>query len=86
MTTVQFKPSHQPIKEYYAALEAYRGHEVSHELAVKAAFQRLLEVTAKKHPWHLVPEQPTTVRGKQVRPDGTLRDDFYLSRHVPQIA
>jgi hypothetical protein len=29
--------------------------------------------------WHLVPEQPTRVRGKQIRPDGTLRDHF--NRH-----
>jgi hypothetical protein len=33
-----FKPSHEPIKEYYAALEAYGGHEVSHEIAIKTAF------------------------------------------------
>jgi len=80
MTSPHLKPAHQPIKEYYAALEAYRGHEVSHELAVKTAFQRLLEVTARKHAWHLVPEQAATVRGKQVRPDGTLRDEFNLHR------
>src|SRR5688500_3188957 len=81
MTTPhQFEPTHQPIKEYYAALDAYRGHEVVRELAVKTAFQRLLEVTARKHDWHLVPEQPATVRGESIRPDGTLRDSFNLHR------
>jgi len=77
MPTPQFKPSHQPIKEYYAALDGYRGHDVSHELAVKTAFQRLLEVTARKHDWHLVPEQAATVRGKQVRGN--------LAVHSPSI-
>ncbi len=74
------KPAHQPIKEYYAALVEYRGHDVTHELAVKTVFQRLLEVTARKQDWHLVPEQPTTVRGKSICPDGTLRDSFNLHR------
>jgi hypothetical protein len=37
-------------------------------------------VTARKHDWHLVPEQSSTVRGKSIRPDGTLRDSFNLHR------
>ncbi|MEX2309006.1 MAG: type ISP restriction/modification enzyme [Pirellulales bacterium] len=76
----QLKPAHQVIKAYYAELADYLTHNVSHEQAVRTAFQNLLAKTAKKTGWHLVPEQPTRVRGKQVRPDGTLRDHFNLHR------
>jgi hypothetical protein len=75
-----FKPTHKEIKRYYEELAAYAAHEVAHETAVRSAFQNLLAATCKKADWHLVPEQPTRVRGKQVRPDGTLRDDFNLHR------
>jgi hypothetical protein len=76
----QFKSAHKDIQRYYEELADYRQHEVAHETAVRSAFQNLLAATAKKAAWHLVPEQPTRVRGKQVRPDGTLRDDFNLHR------
>jgi len=36
--------------------------------------------TCKKADWHLVPQLATKIRGRQVRPDGTLRDDFNLHR------
>ncbi len=78
--THHFKPTHKEIKTYYEELAAYAAHEVSHETAIRSAFQNLLAATCKKADWHLVPEQTTRVRGKQVRPDGTLRDDFNLHR------
>ncbi len=78
--THHFKPTHKEIKTYYEELAAYAAHEVSHETAIRSAFQNLLAATCKKVDWHLVPEQTTRVRGKQVRPDGTLRDDFNLHR------
>jgi hypothetical protein len=80
MPPPQLKPTQAPIKEYYAALTAYAGHEVSHEGATSSAFQRLLEVTAPKHGWHLAPKQSTVAGGKHIIPDGTLRDDFNLHR------
>lgn len=33
-----------------------------------------------KADWHLVSQLATKICGKQVRPDGTLRDDFHLHR------
>ena len=78
--THHFKPTHKEIKRYYEELAGYAEREVVHETAVRSAFQNLLATTCKKADWHLVPEQPTRVRGKQVRPDGTLRDDFNLHR------
>ena len=75
-----FKPAHKEIKAYYEALAAYAGQQVSHEGATSTAFQNLLAATCKKADWHLVPQLATKIRGKQVRPDGTLRDDLNLHR------
>ena len=78
--THHFKPTHKDIQRYYDELAGYAAHDVVHEGAVRSAFSNLLAATAKKADWHFVPEQATRVRGKQVRPDGTLRDDFNLHR------
>lgn len=72
----QFKPTHKEIKQYYEELSGYASHEVSHEGATSTAFQNLLAATCKKADWHLVPQLPIKVKGKQVRPDGTLRDEL----------
>jgi hypothetical protein len=76
--THHFKPAHKEIKTYYEDLAAYAAHEVTHEGATSSAFQNLLAATCKKADWHLVPQLSTRTRGKQVRPDGTLRDQFNL--------
>lgn len=73
-----FKPTHTEIKKYYDELGGYATHEVSHETAVRSAFQNLIAATCKKAGWHLVPELPVKVKGKQVRPDGTLRDEHIV--------
>jgi len=78
--THHFKPTHKEIKRYYEELAGYATHDVVHEGATSAAFQNLLAATCKKADWHLVPQLATKIRGKQVRPDGTLRDDFNLHR------
>src|SRR4051812_33241437 len=74
----RFKPSHKEIKTYYEALAGYATHEVAHEGASSTAFQNLLAATCKNAVWRLVPQISTRIRGKQVRPDGTLRDEFNL--------
>jgi hypothetical protein len=74
----QFKPSHKEIKAYSEELAGYATHEVAHEGATSTAFQNLLAATCKKADWHLVPQLSTRIRSKQVRPDGTLRDEFNL--------
>ena len=75
-----FKPAHKEIKRYYEELAGYAAHEVAHEGATSSAFQNLLAATCKKADWHLIPQLATKIRGKQVRPDGTLRDHFNLHR------
>ncbi len=50
---------------------------MTHETAVRSAFQNLLATSAQSAKWDLIPEQ-TLANGK--RPDGTLRDSFNLPR------
>jgi predicted helicase len=65
------------IDHYYQELAAYHEKKVTHETAVRSAFQSLLATFAQSANWVLVPER-TLANGK--RPDGTLRDSFNLPR------
>jgi hypothetical protein len=44
-------------------------------MALRPAFQNLLAETARAKSWTLVPELSIKIRGRHIRPDGTLRDD-----------
>ena len=75
------KPKSKPITEYYATLAAYDRHGVHHEMAVRTAFQNLLEHSCKKVKWTLIPEY------KYKRPkrnpasvDGGMVDIYSLPR------
>jgi len=72
------KPTHKAIQQYYAALQSYREHNVTHEGALETAFQRLLEETARAHTWKLIPKQRLKVGKQTLFPDGTLRDPFNM--------
>ena len=56
MPTLNLKPNRKAINVYYAALETYRQRGVTHETAVRAAFQALLETCARQLNWTLVCE------------------------------
>jgi hypothetical protein len=43
MEKPNLKPTHKPVQNYYDALRQFRGLGVSHEGAVRSAFQTLLE-------------------------------------------
>ena len=43
MPTLNLKPTHKSVKSYYAALDRFAQLGVTHESAVRAAFQTLLE-------------------------------------------
>lgn len=63
------------IEHYYQELAVYQDKKVTHETAVRSAFQNLLAAFAQSVNWLLIPEQ-ALANGK--RPDGTLRDSFNL--------
>ena len=65
------------VDQYYHELAAYLEQDVTHETAVRSAFQNLLAVYAPSVSWMLIPEEPLA-NGK--RPDGTMRDTFRLPR------
>jgi hypothetical protein len=65
------------IDHYYKELASYQAQNVTHETAVRSAFQNVLATFAPSVNWTLIPEQ-ALANGK--RPDGTLRDTFSLPR------
>ena len=80
MPTLNLKPTHTSVKSYYTALDKFAKLGVTHETAVRAAFQALLENCARQCKWTLVPEYGVnTGRGKRIVVDGALVDDFRLT-------
>lgn len=75
------KTSHKPVQTYYTDLERYAKQDAKHEGAVSAAFHRLLDDTAKRRNWTLIAQKsiPGT-KGKTIRPDGVLQNDFQIER------
>jgi predicted helicase len=78
MGIMQITAAHKKaVDQYYRELTAYKQQDVTHETAVRSAFQFLLGAFAPSVNWMLIPEEPLA-NGK--RPDGTLRDTFRLPR------
>lgn len=79
MPTIDLKPSHKAVKDYYAGLEEFHRLGVTHEMAVRAAFQRLLEQCCKKAKWTFVGEYKYIRKGQRpLRVDGAAVDVFNL--------
>ena len=65
---------------YYQALAQFKSLNVSHESAVRAAFQNLLEACARQFGWALVAEWPIKRSGRAAaRVDGALVDEYKLT-------
>ncbi|KZL49836.1 hypothetical protein A2T98_10670 [Nodularia spumigena CENA596] len=81
MQNLNLKPTHKPIKQYYAELAQFKKLGVVHETAVKAAFQKLLESCCQQFKWTLIQEYAIKRPKKPpLRVDGALVDDFNLPR------
>ena len=79
MPTLNLKPTHKPVKTYYTALDQFAQLGITHETAVRAAFQSLLEHCARQCGWTLVLEHAvSTRRNKRIVVDGALIDNFRL--------
>ena len=87
MTTLNLKPTHKPIKDYYNALDQFDQLGFTHETAVRSAFQSLLQHCGREFNWTLVPEYSMSplirgargVKNKRIVVDGALIDSFQLS-------
>ena len=81
MTTLNLKPTHKAITAYYAALDRYQQHGVTHETAVRAAFQALLEACTRQLDWTLICEQTLRLPDRNpIHLDGALLDEHSLPR------
>ena len=86
MKTLNLKSTHKPVKAYYESLQRFESIGVSHETAVRSAFQFLLEHCGRQFNWILVPEHSMTplvreargVKNKRIVVDGALIDNFQL--------
>ncbi len=80
MPTLELKPTHKPVQNYYAALREFEELGVRHETGIRSAFQNLLDHCAHQHDWHLVPEwEIRRPRQHPLRVDGALLDNFRLT-------
>ena len=76
---LNIKPTHKPIKTYYAELERYATLGAQHEGAVRVAFQTLLQHYATLRGLTLICEKTrTTPNGNHIRIDGEIVTDFGL--------
>ena len=79
MSDFNIKPTHKPIKTYYAELKKYAQHGAENEGTVRAAFQNLLQhychqsnLTLLCEKTHYTPEK------KRITPDGEVVDTYGL--------
>jgi hypothetical protein len=76
---LNLKPTHKPVQNYYDALRKFTTIGISHEGAVRSAFQALLEHCGRQFSWSVVPEWPIKRIGmRSLRVDGALVDQFRL--------
>ncbi len=86
MPSLTLKPTHKPIKAYDASIKQFDRLGITHETAVRSAFQSLLEYCARQFNLTLVPEHSMTplirgargVKNKRIVVDGVLIDNFQL--------
>ncbi len=83
MHNLNLKPTHKPVAEYYKALGQFKALRVSHEGAVRSAFQDLLAACGRQFNWTLVPEWPIKRAERHaLRVDGALLDQYRLRHGV----
>ena len=76
---LNIKPTHKPIKTYYAELNKVTHLGAQHEGAVRVPFQNLLQHYATQRGLTLICEKTrTTDEGKLIRLDGEIVTDFGL--------
>ncbi|MDE0019373.1 MAG: N-6 DNA methylase [Candidatus Poribacteria bacterium] len=79
MPPLNIKPTHKPIKNYYAELEAYAKIGAEHEGAVRTAFQTLLQHYCRQADLILVCEKTRyTKENRRIQLDGEVVDAFDL--------
>ncbi len=79
MASLDLKPTSKVVRDYYVRLEEFHKIGVTHETAVRAAFQRLLEHCCRKAGWIFVEDDmicpPTGPRNCEFRAKFLVTDD-----------
>ena len=79
MARLNLKPNHKAIRDYYATLQEYDKHDITHEGAVSSPFDTLLHACAKQINATLVPQYPMRApKGNRIVIDGAIIDEFGL--------
>ena len=86
MQRLELKATHKPVQNYYAALRQFDDLGVTHETAVRSAFQGLLDHCAHQHDWTLVPEwEIRRLRQHPLRVSELTGKNGWLARKAPFI-
>jgi predicted helicase len=81
MPSLNLKPSHKAVIAYYESLAQFEHLGITHESAVRSAFQVLLEHCARQMDWKLVPEYAIKRKGKaDAKADGAVLDNYTVTR------
>ena len=79
MPKLNLKPTHKPIRDYYATLQRYDQHNATHEGAVSNPFAFLLDTCAKQRNATLIPQYGMhTPKGNRIVIDGVVLDEYGL--------
>ena len=77
MPQLNLKPTHKPVRDYYATLQQYEQHGVTHEGAVSAPFETLLITCAKQVNVTLIPQYTMhSATGSRIVIDGAILNEF----------
>ena len=80
MASLNLRPTHKIVKDYYSELDQFDRLGARHEGAVRSAFQSLLQGCARQFEWTLVPEHSMTgIQNRRIVVDGALMDNFRLT-------
>ena len=79
MPKLNLKPNHKAVRDYYATLQEYNKHDITHEGAVSSPFDTLLHTCAKQVNATLVPQYPMRApNGNRIVIDGAIIDEYGL--------
>ncbi len=79
MPQLNLKSSHKAVRDYYATLQQYNRHAVTHEGAVSNPFAFLLDACAKQVNATLIPQYAMrTSNGNRIVIDGAILDEYGL--------
>ena len=80
MASLNLRPTHKIVRDYYSELDQFNRLGARHEGAVRSAFQSLLQGCARQFDWTLVPEHSMTgIQNRRIVVDGALMDNFRLT-------